>query len=854
MKKNKNKKNLTKRKRIKYIILFSFLALFIIGSIGGIVAYAKYGDEVKESIENGKEKAKNITKDSFNNKYPTVLLDKDGNVLKEFKSVNYAYKDYDSINKKVFEAFTSIEDERFYEHKGIDYKALLRAVFVAVKSGGKTIQGGSTITQQLTKNMYLSFDKLLTRKIEEMVIAREIENKFSKEEILEFYVNNINYGNGAYSIESASNLYFNKTVNDLTLTEIATLVAIPNNPTLFDPITNPNNTKERRDIILLKMKEQGYITEEEYNNAVNEEIKLNLNIPNIDNTVEDYAQSYAVYNVVETLMEQDGFIFVRKFDNDEDREDYFSDYQKAYDEAFNKFVNLGLKVETSIDNKIQSKIQEVVNEYLTPYGEINEENGLYMKQSAVTVIDNLTGEVVGIIGGRGEEGNTYNRAYLSARQPGSTIKPVVSYIEAYENGYLPESKVEDSPINNGPKNYDFNYNGMITIRYALEMSKNTIAYKLLDKIGAENSLEKLYAMNFKYLTYQDNNPIISVGGFTRGVTTVEMASAYSTFSRNGEYIKPTNIRKVTRTLSNEVIYENPKEKVRVFDSGASYLMNDTLKGVVSKSYALGKNGQLRNYKYVAGKTGTTDENKDVWFCGYTPYYSSSVWIGDDMPKQQYIDSGVTPAFIFRAIMEYLHEGLEVKDFEVPDTITKENNTYVSKIYKDKIIEQETYKNEIKRKEDESYNQLIKIENKKFLEKYGITKEESDERDNVANKKIDNLYSYKLVHKNQYEELDKLVKEAEESIKYIIDDELRLSLDNDLSYLKEKFSLLKKEIDKPVEKIIEKPKEEDKKPVNNENQNNKPIEEKPIEEKPNNEDGGREVQNPEDIVGENNTDN
>lgn len=636
----------------------------------------------------------------------------------------------------------------------------MRAFYSTIFKG--QTQGGSTITQQLSKNIFLTMEQTLWRKLEEAVIAQELEKMYSKEQILEFYVNNVNYANGCYSIESASKYYFNKETEELSLAECAFLVGIPNNPTVFNPIKKMENTLNRKNKILDDMFNAGMITEEELKTEKEREIVLDVQEVKLDNSLDNnYALNYAVQKATENLMKYNGFQFRYTFSTDEERATYFKMYDEAYAESRQELVAGGYKVETSIDMKAQNKLQSIVDSKLSGYKKINKNNGLYMKQGSATVVDNETGNVIAIVGGRTQEGNNYNRAVLGARQPGSVIKPLVSYTPAFEIGYVPDEKMEDKAIKNGPKNWYSGYKGYVTLRYATEISLNTIPYRLTSQVGAENAIQYLANMKFKYLTPNDSKyPIISVGGFERGVTTSEMASAYSTLARNGEFIEPTNVQKITKVGVDEVVYENKHTKTRVYDAGASYLMTDTLKGVNSKSHGTGYRNRLRNYEYQAGKSGTTDDAKDYWFCGYTPHYSMSVWVGDDIPSSQSYDANYATGYIWRDMMEYLHEDKEVIDFEKPESIyTDKKGVLRTELSTENSLINERKEAEEKRKLNEIKEQKDRLSDEEYRIVHGLSAEEENAREVVANEKINILANYSFTNLSQINEVNEILANA-----------------------------------------------------------------------------------------------
>lgn len=669
--KKKTKKKHSLSKIMKRVLLLLIIGLFIVIIYGGCYIYSKIENNISESVNKSNKIISEMSKDDFNSRTPTNIYDKDGNLIKQLKTVDYVYKKYDELNPIVFKALIAVEDNRFYEHDGIDLKGLARAMYSSVVRHQS--QGGSTITQQLAKNVYLTMDKTLWRKISEAVIAQELEKRYSKHQILEFYVNNINYGNGCYSIESAANYYFGKSTKDLSIAEIALLTGIPNNPTIYDPITKFKNANNRKDSILNKMYQLNMISKKQLDEEKNREIVLNIKKSELDNVVTDYSQSYAVHEAVEFIMSYYGFQFKYDFANEEERKTYWNTYDTEYKKYYSELITGGYDIYTSIDQNIQNQLQQIVNSKMSIYTDINNSTGIYKKQSSATIIDNKTGLVIGIVGGRTQDGvnNSYNRAFLAARQPGSTIKPIIVYTPAIENGYNANSTLVDEYIQNGPKNAYSGYTGKVSLRTAVAKSINTVAYKLTQEVGVEKSLNYLSNMKYKYLSPTDKeSKTIGLGGFTYGTTTVEMASAYSTLARNGQYIDATNITKIYDRTTKETIYENTYETKKIYDDGAAYLMTDVLKSVLTDG--TGKSFQLPNISEQAGKTGTTNSEKDLWFCGYTPSYSMAVWVGDDIPTSQGHLS--TQGYIWKEMMTRLNEGHSDEIFEKPSCVYSENGT------------------------------------------------------------------------------------------------------------------------------------------------------------------------------------
>lgn len=489
--------------------------LFLLCFLAILTVSALLYDDIHKLYMSAEEKVASINVGTFKDKTETKIYDKDGNLIKEVAPRDYYYIPIDEVNQNVIDATIAIEDIRFYEHKGYDLKAIARAGVDIIKNNGKITQGGSTITQQLMKLQFLSLEKKFSRKIEEVFIAAKLEKMFTKDQILEFYLNNINYGNGAYGIETASITYFNKPSKELTLAESAFLAAIPNNPSYYNPVKYMDHTLQRKDLILSQMLKYEMITEETYQEAKAQEIVLNM--PKKEYEPETYEVSFALSSATKLLMEQEGFEFKYWFDSEAERQEYNENYNERFLEINQKIRNGGYEIYTTIDMEKQRQLQESVNSQLAGYTAKDSKTGLYAMQGAAVTIDNHTGDVVAIIGGRTQDdvANTYNRAFLSHRQPGSIIKPIVAYAPAFEKGKLASSIVVDKPIKNGPNNVTLSYRGPVTMREALIRSINTIPFQLVADFGPKNIIKDyLVKMKFTGLSPRDNHAGISIGGFT----------------------------------------------------------------------------------------------------------------------------------------------------------------------------------------------------------------------------------------------------------------------------------------------------------------------------------------------------
>ena len=623
-----------------------------------VILYFRYGIDVIEMYKDSAYFVNNSSKDTFKSEQTSEIYDINNKLITTINGEKNVYylKDED-IPQYFKDAMVAVEDRKFYAHNGVDLEGVGRAFVALIKHDGKVTQGGSTITQQLARNVFLSHNVSWQRKTEEVFIAVKLEKKYSKKEIMEFYLNNIYFANGYYGIGAASKGYFNKDVEELTLSEVAFLCAIPNNPTLYNPVTKYDNTIKRRDKILKDMLEEGFIKESIYELAVNENIKLDRQ----DKEVYNYVETYVYYCSTVALMEAQGFKFQYKFDTQEEKDAYEEQFREAYDKYQGSLFTGGYRIYTTIDMDKQDILQKSLDEELISDITTNDD-GVYELQGAAVCIDNATGKVTAIVGGRSQSipGYTLNRGYQSPRQPGSAIKPLIVYAPQLERGYTPETMVKDSYIEGGPSDGG-NYEGSITLREAVVKSKNVVAYRLYTELTQSVGLEYLFQMKFAHLTMSDrDNPVACLGGFEYGTTAVEMASGYATICNDGVYRNPTCIRYIN-TAENDLVINKESEGKRIYDQNATRMMTDILTGVLKKGGTASGYG-LENMS-CAGKTGTTSENKDGWFCGYSPYYTTAVWVGYDMPKTlDGLRGNTFPVKIWNGYMNNIHKGLENKNF------------------------------------------------------------------------------------------------------------------------------------------------------------------------------------------------
>lgn len=651
-----HKKN---KKKHRGLWIFLKLQIFLILVVLGAVAFYYGGGYAKKiaALKNDAERlVAESTPDTFRRNETSVAYDVNGSKLSIMKNDKDSYYlSYNEIPENVKIAAISIEDKKFYRHKGVDYKAITRAVWAMVRNG-EIKQGASTITQQLARNVFLNQDKTWQRKIEEIYVAVELEKKYNKNQIMEFYLNNIYFANGYYGIEAASQGYFSKGSEDLTFSEAAFLIAIPNRPNLYNPVAHIDNTLRRRDLILKSMYSDGVISESQYLEAVKQTIALVRPAKLYNN----YVETYMYYCATRDLMKMDGFKFKKTFSSDDEKHNYDKKYQVSYETNNKKLFTGGYRIYTSIDMNVQNKLQEIIDNKMAFNTETNE-NGVYALQSAGVCIDNQTGTVKAIVGGRSQDvgGYTLNRAFKSYRQPGSSIKPLIVYTPALENGYTPDTTVYDKPIEGGPENVDGKYLGQISLRTAVEKSRNTVAWSIFNKLTPEKGLSYLHKMGFQKITSKDEVPAASIGGLSNGVSPLEMAMGFSTIENDGNMREPTCVIKITNSAG-KVLYQTKQEETSIYKRDAARTMTDILKGVLTNGTA---KGYALSDMSCAGKTGTTNDQKDGWFVGYTRYFTTSVWVGYDNPKKVKGLSGATiPLYIWHDFMQDLHTGMPNQEF------------------------------------------------------------------------------------------------------------------------------------------------------------------------------------------------
>ncbi|MDL2288812.1 PBP1A family penicillin-binding protein, partial [Oscillospiraceae bacterium OttesenSCG-928-F05] len=596
-------------------------------------------------------------------------------VLQElFYDENRVWVSYDEIPQHMLDAVVAIEDKRFYKHNGVDWYRSAGA-FVNMFLSMRDNFGGSTLTQQLIKNLTDQDDVTVRRKITEIFRALEFERNYEKADILEWYLNLVYFGQGAHGVQSAARIYFDKDVSDLTLAEAAAVVGITNQPTAYDPYLNPDRNKKRQEDILFSMHEQGYITEAEYDAAVDEPLvfRRGSTAKTGESAQKSSVQSYFVDQVIEDVIAA-----VMEERNIESKT-----------MATRIVYTSGYHIYTTLDTDIQAAIDKVYTDpdFWPPFSN----TGGYQPQSAIVVMDPYTGDVLGMAGGLGEKtGNrTFNRATQARRQPGSSIKPVAAYAPAIDAGLVtPYSVMTNMPVQveggrPWPSNstYGGDYSGQMTIMKAVEVSINTVPAQLVKTLGPERCFDFAQTnMGLKGLVdekmingklYSDIGIApLSLGGLTQGVTVRDMTAAYASFANKGIYTESRTFTKVLDS-NGQMVIDNTPYTAAVMKEKTAYYMNTLLQNVVTGPNGTAAAAQIAGGIATAGKTGTTDSNYDRWFVGYTPYYSAAVWVGYDENRKITYSSGYSPATkLWEEVMDQIHEGLESREFFSPEGLVK----------------------------------------------------------------------------------------------------------------------------------------------------------------------------------------
>lgn len=731
MKDNRNNKP---RGMIKLSSIIKILLLIVVAAIiilGSLVTSIILGIFKKAPVIEPSEYRSQLSETSR-------IYSSDGKLIESLISNQFSeFVPYEDIPKDLVNAIVAIEDERFFEHNGVDYKRVVGAIVHDIKTRSFE-QGASTITMQLAKNLYTSFSKSVVRKITDVYYSYQIEQDLSKEQILEAYLNSAGFSKGTVGVQAAAKTFFNKDVSELDLAECALIAGVTNLPEKYTPYntqeinesddlgnieivllpknenSEPNSdeiiriaknlnelgqidnfdliqiqndmivpvkavfnetSQERQRLVLKRMLNQGLINQEDYDRALNEKIEINIGSrkeSGISSFYTDVVQKNAI-----KILTKSGY---------------------SQEEATNKLFNGGLKIYTPMDINMQRTLEEVVSNPRYYYGGFTDKNGIIQPQVASVIIDQKTHEVKALVGGRNVSGGRLLNRALVPRQPGSSIKPISVYLTALNNGatagdvYL-DQKMPERLFGHSPRNAGNYYQGWTTIRNLLRQSSNVGAYQVARDISADKDakvnrnstyskayndeesinkmVETLKSIGISTIVEKDDNPTwndmdyapLTLGGMSYGISPFEMAGAFTAISNGGKYANPYVITKI-ESNTGEVIYQvDPKEK-EVTSPQNAYILTDMLKDVVRRG--TGRNASFPGQE-VAGKTGTTNDKKDVWFVGYTPYYTCSVWIGND--KNQKLAFGSTQsAYLWKQIMKSVHQDLDRKEFEEPEGI------------------------------------------------------------------------------------------------------------------------------------------------------------------------------------------
>ncbi|MCR5523670.1 MAG: transglycosylase domain-containing protein [Clostridia bacterium] len=668
-KKRKKKKGYSK---IKVTILGMFFALIL--SVCIIAGYVLYN---VVTYVNG-DLVVNLDEYKANQNQTSFIYAKDSNgknveIARLHGDEDRVWVDLKDISPYMTKAFIALEDRRFEEHNGVDW-IRIGGVIVKPQNIG---QGGSTITQQLIKNITNNKDVTIVRKFREILMALNLERHTDKDTIIEAYLNTLYLGNGCYGVKTASEKYFGKDVSDLNCAECAVIASITQFPTKYNPLLNPENNKKRQLDCLKKMLDNGKITKAEYDEACNYHL--------IFTNSKDYVPDESDEEVKKTIEEETKInsFYVDAVINSV-IEDLMDEYGYSKQQATNKIYYGGLKIYASVDLKIQEILEDVYKNR-TNFPSIKKDDGT-KPQSSMTIMD-YKGNVVAIVGKAGakKQNRELNRATSSWRQPGSTIKPIATYAPGIElNKITFSSKVKDYAIwVNGklwPHNVDksLGSNSNVTVQYAIQQSLNTVPTRLIkEEIGIDNSFEflrdKFHLSRLDEVADRDLSPL-ATGALTNGTNTLEMAAAYATFGNGGKYYKPHFYSKVTNAQGTETVLTNENDKgEQVISSATSDIICELLQTVKTSYYGDAPN--VRKFQIMA-KTGTTSSDCDRWFCAGTPYYVASVWLGYDIKEP--LNQEVNPCGkIFFTVFDRIHKGLKEKEFPKSDKAVEKRYCTVS---------------------------------------------------------------------------------------------------------------------------------------------------------------------------------
>ncbi|WP_020619112.1 transglycosylase domain-containing protein [Paenibacillus daejeonensis] len=580
---------------------------------------------------------------------PTLILDVRGEPASQLAATRLIPIALEDMPKALQEAVVAVEDQRFYKHGGIDLNGMARAFMRNAQAGG-VVEGASTITQQLAKNLFLNAERTYDRKLKEVALAIKIDRTYSKDKILEMYLNQIYFGEGAWGVQQASRTYFGKDASELTLAESAMLAALPKAPSHYSPFVDREKALKRRNLVLTLMQQQGKITEQEMKQAQNEVLDLNEGSPN------ELAGQYLSY-VNHAISEAEALYGLTEDD----------------------LLRGGYRIYTNLDPKVQQAMEDVYTEEELFPASPDET----IVQSGAVMLDPQTGGIRGIVGRRGDPVfRGYNYATQLKRQPGSAFKPIAVYAPALEAGYTPYSRLEDKEMDfegYQPRNADRRTRGAVTLEQAVESSYNIPAVWLLNEVGVSTGLEYIHRLGIP-TTDSDRSLSLALGGMNEGVSPLQMASAYSAFANEGKLTTPHAITRIERK-DGSVVAEAKVEERQVLGAETAYMMTEMLQGVVDEG--TGKKAKLT--RPAAGKTGTTQlpdlpefkglsGSRDTWFVGYTPELVAAIWMGyDKTDAQHYLTSsgGDFPAQVFQAMMTRALDGEPVQEFTVSEAYAEE---------------------------------------------------------------------------------------------------------------------------------------------------------------------------------------
>lgn len=713
------------------IIVFTLILCAVFSGVGIVRGLTDSAPDINEE---------NIMPDG----YPSIIYDANGKKVQKLMGINAnrEYKKITDIPECVQNAFVAIEDARFYKHSGVDLQGILRAVFSAL-SDEKMTQGASTITQQLLKNQVFgggnekSFLGKVSRKIQEQSLAIKLESTIDKKKILEYYLNTINLGQNTMGVETASKRYFGKSVSKLTVSEAAVLAGITQNPTEYNPITEQQNNEAKRKIILKNMLDQKYITEDEYEEALGDDVYSRIQDINKEKRTSSYGDINSYYvdavieNVVSDLKQKLGYTETQAYNaiyreglkiytcQDQSLQKICDDVinnDKYYQKNTKSYLSYQLKVKKSdgetelyTEGDVRAFINDAHKKRISFYFKNRKKAEKYIKmfkkknldkhdkilsesinlikqpQASFVLMEQSTGKVRAIVGGRGEKtaNRTLNRAASSKRQPGSTFKVLSTYLPALDtSGFTLANVMDDAPYkypgtNKRVKDWDSSgYKGLTSLRQGIVDSVNIVTVKTFQKVTPQTGFDYLLNLGFTTLVdrretsdgqiYSDIQLPTALGGLTDGVTNVELTAAYAAIANGGTYIKPVYYTKIVDSKGN-VLLQNSKSGKKVMKNTTAWLLTDAMKDVIKRG--TGKKAAFKKIKMPqAGKTGTTSDNTDFWFEGYTPYYTAGIWLGYDSMFTQM--SGSASKIMWRDIMEKVHKvkKLKNKNFKKPEDI------------------------------------------------------------------------------------------------------------------------------------------------------------------------------------------